>query len=407
MGGCLSKKSASSSSPAAPPKPPSTTQVEKKKLDEEPVKKEIFIIKHRKSHDVDRRSEEESGDVKKAPEIAESGKIGLDNSNNNAALNGGIFVAAPVRTSSCTKEEVDAILIQCGRLSRSSSTGKANFPGSCGSGENNGSSQKGRKYSGSKRSYDFDSENGNEGRDAEKKKGSGGEGDGYEDNVVLDDDNGEQSHRHRLRQRQSRTVGSPSKGRRRTPSREREQGGQPRSGSRERGSSSGSGRRVSRSPGRRSESPIPTSSGVSVAGNSSSGNGNSGNGRPGKMVSVPATVSSLAMDKSNNAGGAESISASAVKRIQVKRNAGADGARTAASPRARSPARSNIKVLNDNPQQQPGSLSRSNSRKAEHSPFRRNPLAEIDTNVVIEQMPLPGAKTSNTNATQVCCSTQR
>lgn len=404
MGGCLSKKSTSSPSPAAPPKPPSTTQVEKKKLEEEPVKKEIFIIKHRKSHDVDRRSEEESGDVNKAPEIADSGKIGLGNSNNNAALNGGIFVSAPVRTSSCSKEEVDAILIQCGRLSRSSSTGKANFSGSCGSGENNGSSQKGRKYSGSKRSYDFDSENGNEGRDAEKKKGNCGEGDGYEDNAVLDDDNGvpgEQSHRHRQRLRQSRTVGSPSKGRRRTPSREREQGGQPRSGSRERGSSSGSGRRVSRSPGRRSESPIITSSGVSAAGNSSSGNGNSGNGRPGKMVSVPATVSVPA-----NAGGAESISASAVKRIQVKRNAGADGARTAASPRARSPARSNIKVLNENQQQQPGSLSRSNSRKAEHSPCRRNPLAEIDTNVVIEQIPLPGAKTSNTNVTQVCLFTQ-
>ncbi|KAL3525108.1 hypothetical protein ACH5RR_013480 [Cinchona calisaya] len=336
----------------------------------------------------------------------------MGSANNGGLLNGGIFVAAPVRTSSCTKEEVDAILIQCGRLSRSSSTGKAaNLSGSCGSGgeSNSGinphSSHSGRNYSGSKRSYDFDNENGSDGRDGDKI---------HDDNVVVgggDDGNeivGEQSHRHRQRHRQSRTVGSPSKGRRRTLSREREQqeqgqGQQPRSGSsRERGNNSGngSGRRVSRSPGRRSESPISTTTSNGVVNSSLSGNGN----RPRKMVSVPATVSSLVTDESNNAGGGgnETISASAVKRIQVKRNVtgGADAAvcvRTAASPRARSPARGNVKVLNENQNhhQQTVSLSRSNSRKAEHSPFRRNPLSEIDTNVIIEQVALPGIKAAN------------
>ncbi|KAL2551257.1 putative protein-like [Forsythia ovata] len=132
--------------------------------------------------------------------------------------------------------------------------------------------------------------------------------------------------------------------------------------------------------------------------------------RPGKMVSVPATVSSLAMDKSNNAAGSEPNSTTAVKRIQVKRNVGADGAsgsRTSASPRARSPAKANARVSNENQninsgqhQQQPMSLSRSNSRKAEHSPCRRNPLSEIDTNVIVEQMPSPGIKTKNNNLSQ-------
>nr|CAD1844364.1 unnamed protein product [Ananas comosus var. bracteatus] len=52
-----------------------------------------------------------------------------------------------VRTSSCSKEEVDAILIQCGRLSRSSS-GKLPSADTAGH----------RRYSGSKRSFDFDHE---------------------------------------------------------------------------------------------------------------------------------------------------------------------------------------------------------------------------------------------------------
>lgn len=438
MGSCLSKKTTNAASSSPPPAPAaaekkpaeenkssSVVQVveKKKKVEEETVKKEIFIIKHRKSHEIDRKVGEEKCEVKKGCEVVEMAK---NCSNNGGVLglgpgSGVLVAAAPVRTSSCTKEEVDAILIQCGRLSRSSSTGKTNLSASIGSGENGNGVPRGRKYSGSKRSYDFDHENGSEG---DRRRGNNGGGevvDGCEENV-LDDDNvvaGERSNRHRQRQRQSRSVGSPSKGRRRTPSRERDQQQQQqqqRSGSRERGSN-GSGRRVSRSPGRRSESPITTtSSGVTGPNSSSSAANNANNGnnnRPGKMVSVPATVSSLAMDKSNNAeGGPETISGAAVKRIQVKRNAGSDaasGTRTAASPRARSPARTSVRASNDNQnvnliqiqQQQPVSLSRSNSRKAEHSPYRRNPLGEIDTNIVSEQIPLSGLKVHNNNLSQV------
>jgi len=60
-----------------------------------------------------------------------------------------VVPSAPVRTSSCTKEEVDAILIQCGRLSRSSSGA-----GRAASSEAAGGHR--RRRSGSKRSYDFD-----------------------------------------------------------------------------------------------------------------------------------------------------------------------------------------------------------------------------------------------------------
>lgn len=380
MGTCFSKKSASASVstppaaarsavPSNPKQEIKPLNLQVKKSEEGTVKKEIFIIKHRKSHEVERRSEEEKGESKKCSEVSEPVRSGAISSGSNGKEDG-IVVSAPVRTSSCTKEEVDAILIQCGRLSRSSSTGKAAFSGSVGSSDNNtGSLQRTKKYSGSKRSYDFDNENG---------------GENPEDNVVDGEVDGETErlHRHRQRQRQPRGSASPSSShsRRRTPSRERDQATQQqRSGSRERASSNGGGRRVSRSPGRRSESPITVSSNGGGA-NLASGNGN---GRPGKMVSVPATVSSLAMDKSIDAG--EPISAAAVKRIQVKRNVGADGSRTAASPRARSPARTSAKVSNEN---QPISLSRNNSRKAEHSPYRRNPLSEIDTNVVIE----PGTK---------------
>lgn len=353
MGSCLSKKNVCASSPAPVtfPDPPeilkSETQPEKK--EETVVKKEIFIIKHRKSHEVERqRSEEGKADIKEVEEFVEKGK---NVSSSNGLDGGGGGGGAPVRTSSCTKEEVDAILIQCGRLSRSSSTGKAVL-----SSENGG-----RKYSGSKRSHDFDSENG---------KCDDNNADGDDEAVGTEREN---SRRERQRQ---------SQGRRRTPSRERER--EQRSGSRERGSSGG-GRRVSRSPGRRSESPITTNSGANS--NSSAANGSC---RPGKMVSVPATVT---MEKPTNAGGGggEPNTGAGIKRIQVKRNVGGDGAvgtRSAASPRARS------RAANENQnQQQPMSLSRSNSRKAEVSPYRRNPLSEIDTNI-ISQKPNADNKTS-------------
>ncbi|KAA8525808.1 hypothetical protein F0562_007663 [Nyssa sinensis] len=115
--------------------------------------------------------------------------------------------------SSCTKEEVDAILIQCRRLSRSSSARNVALSGS-------GGGSGGRKYSGSKRSYDFDHDNVNSDRDSDKRKG----------NSIDDDDN---------------VVG---------------------------------GRRVSGSPGRRSDSPITV--------NPSSANVTSCSSRLGKMISV-------------------------------------------------------------------------------------------------------------------------
>ncbi|XP_057550283.1 uncharacterized protein At1g65710-like isoform X2 [Amaranthus tricolor] len=289
-------------------------------------KKEVFIIQHRKSSDKRFNSDgsvsnsSNSGDPDPEPE--EIGRNILA-----AAASGQV-----VRTSSCTKEEVDAILIQCGRLSRSSS----------GNGNNGGHR---RRYSGSKRSFDYDREN--ELVDDSISKGNGNEIEGsYEE-----DD--------RSRRRQSR--GSLSHSRRSTPSRsrEREYHQQQRSGSRERNQSNG--RRVSRSPGRRSESPM--------AMNHSS----SGNGKPGKLVSVPA----MTMEKSNNGNG--NGGDGNVKRVLVKRNVG--------SPRSQSPARAISPAGAHSPSKggnvngnQLVSLSRNGSRKAEISPYRRTPLNEIDIN---------------------------
>ncbi|KAK3218669.1 hypothetical protein Dsin_012639 [Dipteronia sinensis] len=298
MGTCLSKKkdatlSVSSKTVAVDPvKPDDNTknvaqkQQPRKSEEEGLVKKEIFVIKHRKSHEKKEASvvEEEMG--------------------NNV-----------------TKEEVDAILIQCGRLSRSNSSGTG----------------KSRKYSGSKRSYDFDHndvDRVDDDSDSKKK--------------VSDEDDEKQQHRQRHRQSSPSSQGR----RRRTPSRERERE-QQRSASRE-----SSGRRVSRSPGRRSET----------------NNTVTNNNRPGKMVSVPASVTSLVMDKNSNSNEPSMNANGIINRVSVKRNA--------ASPRSQSPARANtnliVKSSNEN-QQQP-SLSRSSSRKAEHSPYRRNPLGEIDPN---------------------------
>ncbi|XP_052196211.1 uncharacterized protein At1g65710-like [Diospyros lotus] len=375
MGCCLSKKTTICSTTNELPEKIPTQEPDKKTAEEATVKKEIFIIKHRKSHDVDPNSNSEEEKPKSHPKPDSESEAASDvakstvNGATENLINGG---AAVVRTSSCTKEEVEAILIQCGRLSRSSSTGKADL----------GSTQRGRKYSGSKRSYDFDNETSNsEGK--EKRKGRDYTDDGNYGDV--DDGGDDRIHRHRHRHRQSRA--SPD--RRRTPSREREQ--QQRSGSRER-VGSGGGRRVSRSPGRRSESPITGAA-------TSSGNANvSSTSRPGKMVSVPATVSSLAMDKSNIGSGADASSAAAIKRISVKRNAGDQAlvSRTAASPRSRSPARGNGRVAGE----QPLSLSRSNSRKAEQSPYRRNPLVEIDQNCIGFEATLPRNKPASNVASQ-------
>ncbi|XP_047314920.1 uncharacterized protein At1g65710-like isoform X2 [Impatiens glandulifera] len=377
MGSCLSKKTTSPTKqlPAAAAQTELKPQIpeESKKLeDQETVKKEIFVIRHRRSHDLDRFSEDDNKHISLQ---TDNNSIKSDSTGNISAVSG----SAVVRTSSCTKEEVDAILIQCGRLSRSSFNGKSSVIS--GSSENQTSGGGGgghrRKYSGSKRSYDFDQEgSNNENRDDDV-------ADGDDDETAA-----ERIHRYRQRQRQSRPSSS-SGSRRRTPSRERDQLQQQRSGSRERNTtSSGTARRVSRSPNRRSESPITGNIIINNVVN-----------KPGKMVSVPATISSLVMDKSNNlaAPGTEPpSSAGGVKRIQVKRNVSVNVtgsepiSRTAASPRSRSPARTNSKaaaetlnaIANANVNAtQPLTLSRSNSRKAEQSPYRRNPLGEIDQNI--------------------------
>ncbi|KAI3747629.1 hypothetical protein L6452_10163 [Arctium lappa] len=356
MGACCSKTSTIPSTPIPPevktkPNPPEQPENKNKipavaivataATEQQVPKKEVLVVKHRKSHEIDRHPDQEtrkSIDRKKTPNSSPVTDVSQSATTTTTAAavvsNGEPGKTGAVRTSSCTKEEVDAILIQCGRLSRSSSGVKP------AGGE---TPSRGRRYSGSKRSYDFDMEMGCK----------------NDDDEVVDGD-------HHRRQREPR-VSSPSSRRR---SRERDPQ-QQRSGSKERGSgnSNGGGRRVSRSPNRRSESPNPNST-TAAAGSS--------NSRPGKMVSVPAT------DKTGGGGEVVAGVGSGVKRIQVKRNTGeaavAVGSRTAASPRARSPARANLRVLNENQNQQPLTLSRSNSRKAEHSPYRRNPLAEIDTN---------------------------
>ncbi|GAB2218872.1 hypothetical protein Drorol1_Dr00002104 [Drosera rotundifolia] len=372
MGCCLSKKDSNLGSFSDPIRPNvnkrcgfSVAQMEnkaktapigdlkaenKKQEEEKPVKKkEVFVIQHRKSND--RRSEskcpsESDGSVPVGPISPDPGS---DNGNNKVGI--GLSGCAVVRTSSCTKEEVDAILIQCGRLSRSSS-GKGGM--SC---EN----RSGRRYAGSKRSHDFDSENVEGSVDVKRKGGDLG----AEDGACEDADD----ERHK---RRSECRGSH---RRRTPSRSRERdSSNQRSGSRERGMSSG--RRVSWSPGRRSESPMVS-------------NGGSASGMPGKMVSVPATVSYLSNDNGGSAGaGEDTIENGNVKRILVRRNVGdggAAGSRGTASPRSQSPARGHgiIVVANESKgqqSQQVQSLSRNPSRKKEHSPYRRTPLNDIDMN---------------------------
>ncbi|WVZ74465.1 hypothetical protein U9M48_022644 [Paspalum notatum var. saurae] len=217
-----------------------------------------------------------------------------------------VVPSAPVRTSSCTKEEVDAILIQCGRLSRSSS----------GAGRAASSSDAGhrrRRSSGSKRSYDFDQQGGADEECEWERKGAA-----------------------------AAAVSRPSP-HRGSPQRRR-------SGSRER--SGGGSRRASRSPGRRADGAA-ASVGAAAAG---SGGGERARQQPGKMVSVPAREKGRAPSP---------VPAASGKRC--------------ASPRASSPAR--VAAGNENAGGGPA-LSRSSSRKAEQSPYRRSPMAEIDENTL-------------------------
>lgn len=342
------------------------------------VKKEIFVIKHRKSHEGTRDRDSKNpppqqntvpidGVISSASATEVASVESLENKVPAASAMG-----LGVRTSSCTKEEVDAILIQCGRLSRSSSGKAASSSASC---------DRGRKYSGSKRSYDFDHCDNNPAAAIAAEEERNG-------NCEFDGD-AEKRHSHRQRTRQSSRASPSPQSRRRTPSRERDH---QRSSSRE--------RRVSRSPGRRSSDTGNTTSSTTNAAGAATSNSCTGTNRPGKMVSVPATISSLVMDKSNNNG---ECATATVKRISVRRNVGGDqaatgaGSRTAASPRAQSPSRVNSTIAKaSNEQQQQPSLSRNSSRKAEQSPCRRNPLSEIDPN----SLQHPQSHNNNINRSQ-------
>ncbi|CAN6838465.1 unnamed protein product [Brassica oleracea] len=336
MGCCLSKKaSPSSSSPSGvspdpnksaidkPLKPETEAQAKKLQVEESKPKneaeiqeninprKEVFVIKHRRSHERSKTTTTDPEDSTASEEKSTG-------------------------TTNQTPADVDAILIQCGRLSRS-----------------NSAAAKTRRYSGSKRSFDFDKN--------ERSR------DGDADEADAEDGGDEEAERRIHRQRQRGGGESPRERRRRTPSREREDSKSYRSGSRERGSGS---RRVSRSPGRRSETNNPNPN--SCAGSGSSVN-SSNNNRPAKFVSVPATdKASLVMEKSNNNAEAS------IKRVTVKRNVASPRSQSparAASPRAQSPVRVAVNT-SSNAQPSPSKL----RRKAEHSPYRRNPLGEIDPN---------------------------
>ncbi|KAG1355166.1 putative serine/arginine repetitive matrix protein 1 [Cocos nucifera] len=285
MGLCFSRKE--SPSPPSDPVPksiPKEKNVEEEKEKQRVAaaqpeaeaateKKQVFVITQTSKKTAAVTAEEKDWKkaetpTKKSYKKEESSGSGVDRS-----------PLGPVRASGCTKEEVDAILIQCGRLSRSSS-GKAST-------ENGG------------------------------------------------------GHR-----------------RERSGSRERSNGGG-RKGSRSPGR---------RSPGRRSEGPASSSS----AGDKSK--------QPAKMVSVPAREKGGGLVTEAGGAGAKGVSSAAAS----KRGSEARGLRSA-SPRSRSPANTtrmaNENAVHHNAQpSQPQSLSRSSSRKAEQSPYRRNPMAEIDEN---------------------------
>ncbi|KAF8044595.1 hypothetical protein N665_7589s0001 [Sinapis alba] len=164
MGCCLSKKKASSiphstvtscdDIKSPDPSKPDVNNKPTKPVIEQPVKGVIELRENPAVEEEDTISEEK---VEKEEENGTSKKRESE---------------SVVRTSSCTKEEVDAILIQCGKLSRSNSAAKTR-----------------RRYSGSKRSFDLEEEEA-----AGRKTPQGGV---------------------------ERVNGSPRERRRRTPSRER------------------------------------------------------------------------------------------------------------------------------------------------------------------------------------------
>ncbi|KAL4572666.1 hypothetical protein LXL04_019448 [Taraxacum kok-saghyz] len=301
MGSCFSKNTKTPALKPAPQQPDLKSipqQPQNTKNDQQVFKKEIFVIKHRISHEIDRHEDEDD------PTALNPSSIAGDGQSRNSG-------GSRTRTSSCTKEEVDAILIQCGRFSRSNSAGSQN-------------PNRRRRYSRSNTSYDFD-------LDTSLKNDDG------------DDENDEAMNNHH-RHREEVRVSSPSRMRHhRSCSKERR-----------------SGRRISISPSRRSESPFRSqNTGAADVGSSN---------RPAKMVSVPAT------NKSNNSGH-EQPNTSTVKRIHVKRNVSPARRNVSPSRRNVSPARTSLQVFTDSPSQE-------QIDRVDTDPLRdrRKSLAEIDNN---------------------------
>ncbi|KAL8251551.1 hypothetical protein R6Q59_035244 [Mikania micrantha] len=198
MGSCFSKKT---SSTALSPEPQDSDlksghqPANNTRNDQQAFKKEIFVIKHRPSHEIDRHSDQES-------------------ENNPSAITG-----VRLRTSGCSKED------DCDRLSRCNSAGAQN-------------TTRRRRYSRSKGSFDL-------GPNSNVNSNNDDDGD-----VGDDEDDDALNHHHRNRHRQPEIRVSSS---RQSSSRERRISISP---SRR---SSSKDRRISISPSRRSESPFGSS----------------------------------------------------------------------------------------------------------------------------------------------------
>ncbi|XP_071733841.1 uncharacterized protein At1g65710-like [Rutidosis leptorrhynchoides] len=328
MGGCFSKKCTSSTTPI-PQQPDFKPDFKSDRPQQQPhaLKKEIFVIKHRISHEIDRHSNQDNNDQNPSPKVA----------------------GATTGTSSCSKDEVDSTLLQCDRLGRSNSAGAQNP-----------NLRRRRRYSRSKRSFDFDLSN-------RLKHANEYDNDNVND---YDNDNDEIDGLHHW-QREVRVSSPVSRRNSRSSSKERRISISPSRRSQSSfgnsntvtaaggggGGSSSKERRISISPSKRSQSPFRNSNNAVVA---TGGGGSNNNRPPAKMVSVPAT------NKSHVAGGDE-VAVGSVKRIHVKRNV--------------SPAKTNLRVYSDNQSEE---LRRDreyyNTREVDEMYYRRRSLVEIDNN---------------------------
>ncbi|KAM0034041.1 hypothetical protein Hdeb2414_s0016g00492801 [Helianthus debilis subsp. tardiflorus] len=199
MGSCFSKKTTTTT--AIPPSPQTSDHHQpphNAKNDQPLSKKELFVIKHRVSHEIDRHSDQETD----------------QNPNPSSTTT----TTTTTATTTTTGTGAGAIILQSDRLSRSNSAGRAQNP------------SRRRRHSRSKQSFDLQVDT----NDADAEDNDG------ED--VLD-----HQHRHRNRNRESEVRVSSSG---RYSSKERRISISPSRGS------SSKERRISISPSRRSESPF-------------------------------------------------------------------------------------------------------------------------------------------------------